>query len=219
MKIHLDPWGQLLPKPERQWVLARTFRGNPVFCFLTVNVLLLSLFSPLQALYPRCLQTLMNRSLIFLSKSSILHLTIEYLYVPGSNKRFLALILLPDENGVTTGNTWISQQYSMSIIQKWTHFSPSTLSLPSISCLRPAWRLDTWRPFILCAHLYFMHAAQKGSLIILLRISSMCLLRSAVSSTVPTIPSYLMPTLHIVVILLKTQKCLLPTLQWTLFPL
>lgn len=161
VKIHLYPWGQLLPKPERQWVFSWTLRGNPVLCFLTVNVLLLSLFSPLKVLYPRCLQTLMNRSLIFLSKSSILHLTIEYLYVPGSNKRFLALILLPDENGVTTGNTWISQQYSMSIIQKWTHFSPSILSLPSISCLRPAWRLDTWRPFILCVHLYFMHAVQK----------------------------------------------------------
>lgn len=133
VKIHLYPRGQLLPKPERQWVLARTFRGNPVFCFLTVNVLLLSLFSPLKVLYSRCLQTLMNRSLIFLSKSSILHLTIEYLFVPGSNKRFLALILLPDENGVTTGNTWISQQYSMSIIQKWTHFSPSTLSISFMS--------------------------------------------------------------------------------------
>lgn len=57
-------------------------------------------------LYPRgWLMTLMNRSLIFLSKPSILHLTIKYFYVRGSNKRFLALILLMDENGVTTGST------------------------------------------------------------------------------------------------------------------
>lgn len=59
----------------------------------------------------------------------------------------------------------------------------------------------------------FHARVSEGSLIILFSISSTCPFRSAVSSTVPTVPSYLMPTRHIVVILLKTQKCLLPTLQ------
>lgn len=96
-----------LTKRRKTRRVGRTWR-RPVFCLLIVNSLLLSLFSPLRVLCFHCLQTLRSRSSIFLSTPSIRHLTIDYLHAPGSNKRLLALILLPGENVLTTGNTYLS---------------------------------------------------------------------------------------------------------------